>query len=122
MVLAFTEKQKKEIEARGMTVIEFKRRIRSIERSIGKCIDDVWQILKEAVDIIIEAWNIFKEKIIEAVDDAKLVFEQICEAYHYPTSRRYRIVKIFSKCKGTDVRFWWNLTFRLKRWLARSCC
>lgn len=118
MVLAFTEEQKKEIEARGMMVIEFKRRLYKMVKGTA----DIWQILKEAADKITKAWNIFKERFLEAVDDAKLVFEQICEAYHYPTSRRYRIVNIFSKCKGTDVRFWWNLTFRLKRWLARSCC
>lgn len=52
----------------------------------------------------------------------KLVFEQIREKYHYSTSRRYRIVKIFSKCTGTDIRFNWKITYKIKRWLARSCC
>ena len=118
MVLAFTEEQKKEIEARGMTVIEFKRRI----RNMGKTVDDVWKILKEWADKVTKAWNIFIEKFLEAVDGVKLVFEQISEAYHYPASRRYRVVKVLSKCTGKDMRFWWNFTFKIKRWLARSCC
>lgn len=118
MVLAFTGEQKKEIEAKGITVIEFKRNL----YETGKYIDSLWQILKEAADKITKAWNIFKERFLEAVDGVKLVFEQISEAYHYPASHRYRIVKIFSKCTGTDIRFWWNFTFKIRRWLARSCC
>lgn len=118
MVLVFTEEQKKEIEARGMTVIEFKRRL----HNMGKTIDDVWKILKEWAEKVTKAWNAFVEKLLEAVDGVKLVFEQIREAYHYPTSRRYHIVKIFSKCTGTDIRFNWRMTFKIKRWLARSCC
>lgn len=118
MVLAFTEEQKKEIEAKGMTVIEFKRRL----NNIGKTINDVWKILKEWSDKVKRAWNVLVEKFLEAVDGVKLVFEQISEAYHCPTSRRYRIVKIFSKCTGTDICFIWRMTFKIKRWLARSCC
>lgn len=118
MVLAFTEEQKKEIEERGMTVIEFKRRI----YNMVKTIDDAWKILKEWADKVTRAWNVFVEKFLEAVDGVKLVFEQIREAYYYTTSRRYRIVKIFSKCTGTNIRFWWNFTFKIRRWLARSCC
>lgn len=118
MVLAFTEEQKKEIEARGTTVIEFKRRL----RNMGKAVGDAWEIFNECIDKVAKAWNVFVEKFLEAVDSIKLLFEQISEAYHYPTSCRYRIVKIFSKCAGTDIRFWWNFTFKIRRWLARSCC
>ncbi|MCI9142387.1 MAG: hypothetical protein HFH87_07155 [Lachnospiraceae bacterium] len=118
MVLAFTEEQKKKIEARGMTVIEFKRRLRNMEKTI----DDFWQVMKEIAGKLAKACNAFVEKFLEVVDDVKLAFEQISETYHYPTSRRYRIVKIFRKCTGTDMSFWWNLTFKIRRWLARSCC
>jgi hypothetical protein len=118
MVLAFTEEQKKEIEARGMTVIEFKRRI----RNMGKNVDDAWKILKEWTDRVLKAWNVLVEKFHEMVDSVKLVLEQIKEAYCYQTSHRYRIVKIFSKCTGVDMRFWWNFTFKIKRWIVRSCC
>lgn len=118
MVLAFTKEQKREIEARGMTVIEFKRRL----YNMGKTIDDAWKIIKEWNDKVANAWNVFVEKFLEAVDGVKLAFGRICEAYHYPTSRRYRIVKVLSKYTNTDMRFWWNFTFKIKRWFARSCC
>lgn len=42
MVLAFTEDQKKEIEACGMTVIELKRRLYNIISSIS----DAWKASK----------------------------------------------------------------------------
>ena len=71
MVLAFTEEQKKEIEARGMTVIEFKRRI----RNMGKDVDDAWKILKEWTDRVLKAWNVLVEKFHEMVDSVKLVLE-----------------------------------------------
>lgn len=118
MVLAFTEEQKKEIEEKGITVIEFKRRI----RNMGKTIDDVWKIINEWTDKVVKEWNMLVEKFHEAVDVVKLVFEQIREVYHYPTSLRYRIVKIFSKCTGTDICFNWRMIFKIKRWLARSFC
>lgn len=118
MVLAFTEERKKEIEARGMMVIEFKRRLRNTRKLIG----GVWKVLKKWADKVTRAWNVFVEKFLEAVDGVKLVFEQIREAYHYPTSCRYRTVNMLSKCTGTNIRFWWNFTFKIKRWTARSCC
>lgn len=118
MVLAFTEERKKEIEAKGITVIEFKRRL----HNMGKSIDDAWKILKEWTDKVARAWTVFVEKFLEAVDSVKLAIEQISEAYHYTASRRYYIVKMFSKCTGVDIRFWWNFTFKTRRWLARSCC
>lgn len=118
MVLAFTEKQKKEIEARGTTVIEFKRNL----YRMSKTVDEAWQILKEFADKITKAFIAFKEKFLEAVDGIRLAFEKISEARHYPTSHRYKIAKVFSKCTGTDIRFGWKITWKIKRWLARRYC
>lgn len=118
MIIAFDEKYREAIEAKGISIIEFKRRL----YNTAKTIDDVWKILKEWVDKVTKAWNVFVEKFHEAVDSVKLVFEQIRDEYNYPTSNRYRIVKIFSKCTGTDICFNWKITFKIKRWLARSCC
>ena len=118
MILIFTEEQKKEIEARGMTVIEFKRRL----HNMGKTIDDALQILKEVTDKVTSAWNMFVKNFLEAVDGVQLVFEQIREAYHYPTSLRYRIVKTFSKCTGTDIRVNWKNIWKIKRWIIRCYC
>ena len=118
MVLAFTEEQKKEIETKGMMVIEFKHTL----HNIGKGIDEAWKVLNNIANKIARAWNIFIENFLESVDSVNLVLEQIRETHNYPTSRRYKIVKIFSKCTGTDIRFNWKITFKIKRWLARSCC
>lgn len=118
MVISFEEKDRKIIESKGITIIEFKRILYNAEKTI----EDVRQVLEEITDKITKAWNVFIEKLLEAVDGVKLVFEKMREAYNYPTSRRYRIVKIFSKCTGTDIHFNWRMTFKLKRWLARSCC
>lgn len=118
MIISFEEKDRAVIEAKGISIIEFKQRL----YNMVKTIDDAWKILKEWDDKVTKAWDVFVEKFLEAVDSVKLVFEQISEAYHCPTSRRYRIVKIFSKCTSTDIRFIWRMTFKIKRWLARSCC
>lgn len=118
MFISFEEKYRAAIEAKGITIIEFKRRL----YNMGKTVDEAWQVLKEFANKIAKAWNVFVDKFLEVADSAKLAIEQISEAYHYPTSRRYRIVKAFSKCTGTDIRFGWKITWKIKRWLARSCC
>lgn len=84
MVLAFTEEQKKRVEARGMTVIEFKRRL----RNMGKTIDDAWKILNEMANKIAKAWNVFIEKFLEAVDGVKLAFSGVKQIKAYQVSRK----------------------------------
>ncbi len=118
MVISFEKKDRKIIESKGITIIEFKRILYNTEKTI----EDTRQVLKEITDKITKAWNVFVENFLEAVDNVKLMINQIREAYHYPTSRRYRIVKIFGKYTGTDIRFNWRMTFKIKRWIARSCC
>lgn len=46
MVLAFTEEQKKEIEARGMTVIQTKLLLYRFVKVIKPVFDKVWDICK----------------------------------------------------------------------------
>lgn len=118
VILCFEEKDRVGIEARGITIIEFKRQLYNAEKVIG----DVRKLLREIVDKVARAWNVFAEKILEAIDTAELLFEQIREAYYYPTSRRYRIVKVFSKCTGMDIRFCWKITWEIRRWIVRNRC
>lgn len=118
MVICFEEKDRAVIEGRGTTIIEYKRQLYKMRKTI----DDDWKVLKELVDNVIKSWNVFIEKFLGAVDSVELAFEQIREAYNYPTSRRYQIVKVFSKCTGIDIRFCWRITWRIKRWLARRYC
>ena len=77
---------------------------------------------KRLLETVARAWNVFAEKILEAIDAVNLLFEQIREAYYYPTSRRYRIVKVFSKCTGMDIRFCWKITWEIRRWIVRNRC
>lgn len=117
MVICFEEKNRTIIESTGMTIIEFKQ----IIYNTRKCTVHIWEILAECRCKIVSAWNIFTEKFAEAVDNIRLVIEKIMDQYHYPTSSRYKIVKVFSKCTGTNICFWWKNTYKMKRWLARSC-
>lgn len=55
MVLAFTEEQKKEIEARGMTVIQTKLVLHRFVKAIKPVFDKVWDMRK----------NMSKEQIEE---------------------------------------------------------
>lgn len=108
MVICFEEKQREAIEERGITIIEYKQRL--------------YNMIKTIADKAVIAWEKFIEKFLEYVDSVKLVWEQIREAYNYPTSRRYRIVKVFSKCTHTDIHFGWRLAGKIIRWRARSHC
>lgn len=55
MVLAFTQEQKKEIEASGMTVVEAKLLLHRFARTIKPVFDKVWDMCK----------NMSKEQIEE---------------------------------------------------------
>lgn len=118
MVISFEEKDRAAIEAKGMTIIEYKRvlyRIRVFHR-----IRNQYHALSDGVRCVLKAWNSFKKRLFEAVDSLKLLCEQIREVYHYPTSFRYKAVKFISKCTGIEKWRLWTMTRRI--WLARSCC
>lgn len=61
MVLAFTEEQKKEIEARGMTVIQTKLLLHRFVKAIKPVFDKVWNMCK----------NMSKEQIEEFLKNDK---------------------------------------------------
>lgn len=119
MVYAFTEAEKKQIESYGMMVIEFKRNLKMIE-SISKAASKVWEKLMELAETVGKVCYEVCKKFKEVVDDIRLAFEEIRENYDYPTSRRYKVVKILSKCTGLEKREIWRMTRRSH--LARSCC
>lgn len=119
MVYAFTEAEKKQIENCGMMVVEFKRNIKRVEK-FGKAISKAWDSLMEVSEKVGKIIGIFFEKLNEAVDNIRLAFEEIKENYDYPTSRRYKVAKILSKCTGLEKREVWKITRHTR--LARSCC
>lgn len=118
MVISFEEKDRQAIESKGITIIEFKRRIYNANKELDK----VWQSLKETSEKFAKALDSVIEQFLEVADKAKLMSEWICEAFNYPTSLRYRIVKIFCKCTGTNISFGWKITWKIKRWLVRRFC
>lgn len=119
MIYAFTEMEKKQIESRGMMVIEFKRNLIMIEKA-SKVISNLWNELLRLRDAFEEAACEFYKKFSEVVDNIRLVFNEISEAFSCQTSRRYKAVKILSKCTGLEKREIWKMTRRSH--LARSCC
>lgn len=119
MIYAFTEMEKKQIESRGMMVIEFKRNLKMIE-SMSKAVSKAWEKLMELAETVGKVcYEVFK-KFNEVVDDIRLAFNEISEASGCPISRRYKVVKILSKCTGLEKREIWRMTRRSH--LARSCC
>lgn len=112
MVISFEEKDRATIEAKGMTIIEFKRQLYQIR--------DAYQVLSNDARCVLKAWNSFKKWLCEAVDNLKMVFEALKENYCLPTSFRYKAVKFLSRCTGIDIYKLWKMTRHT--WLARSCC
>lgn len=118
MIISFEEKDRQTIESKGITIIEFKRMIYKANKAIVKS----WQVLQETISKLTKALDTVIERILEIADSVKLIGEQICESWNYPTSLRYRIVKVFSKCTGTNISFGWKITWKIKRWIARGYC
>ena len=116
MVISFEEKDRAAIEAKGITIIEFKR----VLYNNVKTVVTRWDSITECVEYVLKAWDIFKRWLKELVDDLKLLFEEIKDCFHYPTVIRYRVVKFLNKCTGIDIYRLWKMTRRT--WLARSCC
>lgn len=81
MVICFEEKDRVAIEAKGMTIIEFKHLLYQRAKAISKA----YISLLDFANRIVDAWNIVKAKMLEALDRVRLRFEELREAYHYPT-------------------------------------
>lgn len=119
MVISFEEKDRTEIEAKGITIIEFKRFLYKGLKPAVKALCSLAEYILEYTQLILRAWNVFRKWFIEAVDGVKLTIEQISDYTCRPTSFRYKTVKFLSKCTGIEVHRLWKMTRRT--WLARSC-
>ena len=116
MVYAFTETEKFQIENNGMMVVEFKRELRSIERLSKAVIHDLMEMAKNIGYFI----RVFIEKFNEMLDELSFFFVLIQENLGYSNSRRYKMVKILSKCTGIEKKSIWKMTRHIH--FARSCC
>lgn len=120
MVIYFEEKDRAAIEAKGITIIEFKRFLYKDLKPAVKAWCSLAEYIAEYAQRILNAWNTFRNWFIEAVDGLKLIIEQIRDCACYPTSFRYKTVKFLSKCTGIEMLDIWKAT--RPAWLARSCC
>lgn len=120
MVISFEEKDRAAIEAKGITIIEFKRFLYKDLKPVVKAWCSLKEYITEYEQRILNALSALRKWFIEAVDGVKLIIEQISDYTCRPTSFRYKAVKFLSKCTGIDMYKLWRMTRRT--WLARSCC
>lgn len=116
MVISFEEKDRAVIESKGITIIEFKRDLYKIKKGI----EYAWEVLKEIGDRIKKAWNVVCDAFHEVMDSIELVGQVVREVHDCPTSFRYKVVKILSKCTGIEMWKLWKASRHT--WLARSNC
>lgn len=116
MVIAFEEKDRVAIESRGITVIEFKQRM----YKLADIIRNAYDVIKDFIDKFEKALETLNTRLNEAFGNVRFIVEEIMEAWNYPTSRRYRVVKAISKCTGIEKLKLWKMTRHT--WLARSYC
>lgn len=102
MVISFEEKDRAVIESKGITIIEFKRDLYKIKKGIEY------------------AWNVVCDVFHEVMDSIELVGQVVREVHDCPTSFRYKVVKILSKCTGIEMWKLWKASRHT--WLARSNC
>lgn len=119
MYIALTEEQAKKIRSMGISVVEYKRCVRHGINVAVYVIQKTSKKLSDALNTVINVWNDICEKFFDAVDNVRMIIEEIRENLNYPTSRRYKIVKFMSKL-GYDKHKIWVATRHTR--LARSNC
>lgn len=111
MVLAFTEEQAIEIRKTGLSVIQFKHCIKNgistVEYYLRQCIAN----FKSAFDNMCECFR-------EAMDNIRYIFDTVKNCLGYPTSRRYRFVKILGNFGYRKYDTW----VATRTYRARSNC
>lgn len=114
MVLAFTEEQAIEIRKTGLSVIQFKNRIKNgvitIHDALNQCDIDIKIVFDKCA-------KLFK-RIGDAIDDIRYFFETLKDHLGYPTSRRYGFVKALGNMGYRKHDVW----VKTRTYLARSNC
>lgn len=112
MYIAFTEEQAVNIRKNGLTVIEYKRRIKQDT-------DVLLLAVKRFADEVITSFKVIVSAVLEAFDNLRFAFEELRDSFNYETSTRYKVVKFLSKC-GFNKYDMWKRTRYIR--LARSNC
>lgn len=101
MVISFEEKDRKAIESKGMTIIEFKR----ILYKVNDCVMELWKAAKKVVEMIMDAFSkAFVDPIKEIAEKLKKVIEDVSNWYQsLPETERHKIVKYYAKANNPSV-------------------
>lgn len=114
MIISLEEKDREVIEENGLYIIELKRHLYKMEKQMG----DARKIVNDIVIKVAKALNALKDAFLEVVDRMKMYVEVIADIEKRPTSFRYKVVKLISKCTGVELHRIWKVTYRTC--LARS--
>lgn len=100
MVLAFTEEQAIEIRKSGLSVIQFK------------------YCIKNGISVVTYTLRQFIIAFKSAIDRCKNLFKRVKDRLGYPTSRRYRFVKVLGNMGYRK----YDVLVTTRTYLARSNC
>ena len=114
MVLALTEEQAIEIRKSGLSVIQFKYRIKNGISVVTYTLRQFIIAFKSAID---RCKNIF-ERVRAGIDDIRYFFETVQDRLGYPVSKRYNFVKIIGNIGYRKYDVW----VATRTYLARSNC
>lgn len=111
MILALTEEQAIEIRKTGMSVIQFKYCIKNGISTMEYCLRQCIANFKSAFDNMCECFR-------KAMDNIRYIFDTVKDCFGYPTSRRYRFVKILGNFGYRKYDAW----VATRPYRARSNC
>ena len=114
MVLPLTEEQAIEIRKTGLSVIQFKYCIKNK-------INIATYTLSQCIFAVKSAFEMFKhlfEHVRDRIDNIRYFFETVQDRLGYPTSRRYKFVKILGNIGYRKYDAW----ITTRAYLARSNC
>ena len=114
MVLTLTEEQAIEIRKSGLSVIQFKYRIKNGISVVTYTLRQFIIAFKSAID---RCKNLFK-RIKDGIDDIRYFFETVQDRLGYPVSRRYNFVKILGNMGYRK----YDVLVTTRTYLARSNC
>ena len=114
VVLTLTEEQAIEIRKSGLSVIQFKYRIKNGISVVTYTLRQFIIAFKSAID---RCKNLFK-RIKDGIDDIRYFFETVQDRLGYPVSRRYNFVKILGNMGYRK----YDVLVTTRTYLARSNC
>ena len=94
MVISFEEKDRATIEARGITIIEFKRILYKVVGWTKRAVEAVIELIHKIAEPLTDAFKEFAEKISSLFEDMKGWY------FNLPETERHKIVKWYAKANN----------------------